>query len=160
MVTVGFKRKQFPSIQQNSVLVPLPTDTLGDFTNSSAYLDFVPVSNDTAGIVDELATILTAGCLTSENRILIKEVMNNEMNATVALIKAQQLVLSTAEFHASGPIEKASTALDCPYNLTKESFHNETIPDDYKALIFIMLKGEADTHQYEGTQRMQDRGSH
>jgi hypothetical protein len=62
---------------------------MGDFANSSGYLNFTPAVWEPKEMIVELATIMTAGRLSSANRLVIEDPVKNETNATLAAIKIQ-----------------------------------------------------------------------
>ena len=94
-------------------------------------------ANPTA-LVDELATLLTSGRLSQANRNLIREVVQTEANQTLALIKAQQLIAFSPEFHST--------------NIARNSGQSRPIPPmpvapskPYKAVVYILLSGGMDS---------------
>jgi hypothetical protein len=115
---------------------------MGDFANSSGYLNFTPAVWDPKEMIDELATIMTAGRLSSANRLVIEDAVKNETNATLAAIKMRQLLLSTAEFHATGTVTKTTGTR------TIEEPSTEPSSPSYKAVVYVMLKGGADTYNF------------
>jgi hypothetical protein len=92
-------------------------------------------------MIDELATIMTAGRLSSANRLVIEDAVKNETNATLAAIKVQQLLLTTGEFHATGPVTKSTGSRTFVAS-------EEASSSSYKAVVFVMLKGGADTYNF------------
>lgn len=114
---------------------------IGHYENSSGYFGYVPVETRTEKIVEELATVMTAGRLSEENRAIITDVVKSENNGTLAVIKAQQLISASSEFHASGVVGKTGasrTPNPPPPASTKP----------YKALIMVLLPGGADTWNF------------
>lgn len=94
-------------------------------------------------IIDELATLLTSGRLGEDKRNIIKLAFNSSITAGKsegeALIDAQQLIVTTPEFHTTG--------------LARSIGQNRAVPADptstgipYKAVIFVMLPGGYDSY--------------
>ena len=65
-------------------------------------------SNSPADIVDELATLLTAGRLSRSSRQVIQRIIASESNMTIATMKAQQLMVLTPEFHATNAVRQSA----------------------------------------------------
>mmetsp|Transcript_662 Transcript_662/g.1594 ORF Transcript_662/g.1594 Transcript_662/m.1594 type:complete len:2342 (-) Transcript_662:143-7168(-) len=122
---------------------------MGHFENSSGYLNFTPADVEPSAMVDELATIMTAGRLSSANRQTIVDAVANETNATLSSIKIRQLILTTAEFHTTGSIEKTEGTRSLPEPEEEESSNSSgTSSSSYKAVVYVMLKGGADTYNF------------
>ncbi|KAL3922849.1 MAG: hypothetical protein SGILL_001984 [Bacillariaceae sp.] len=93
-------------------------------------------------VVDELATLLTAGRLSPDNREIVKNAFDftieNGEGEYEAMINAQQVIATAPEFHTTGLTRKVSTAR------TFGDADNATgIP--YKSVIFFMLPGGIDS---------------
>ena len=134
---------------------------LGDRAGTGgAYFDNVQVSTSSIGttcigvnitsqvngelgrsdaVVNDLATMLTAGRLSSENRKIISEAYDNAGSANDGLKVAQQLILTTAEFHTTNIMKQQ--------NQPREEV---TFPDPtgkpYKAIVYVMFSGGADSY--------------
>ena len=111
----------------------------GEYENASAIPDFTPNDGAPAKIVDELATIMTSGRLNTELREIIAHVISKESDPVQAAIQAQQLIVSTSEFHSTGTARKRGELR------TRES---TIVPSKkpYKAVVFLMLPGGYDSY--------------
>ncbi len=110
----------------------------GDFGNAVAKLSYEPSSGDADTIVSELATLLTSGRLSAANKQVIKEAYSSMPDNAAALRVAQQLIVSSPEFHTTNTVQmngESRTILTSP----------EPSGVPYKALIFVMLNGGADS---------------
>jgi hypothetical protein len=116
---------------------------MGDFANSSGYLNFTPAVWDPKEMIDELATIMTAGRLSSDNRLVIEDAVKNETDANLAAVKVRQLLLSTAEFHTTGTVTKTTGT-----RTAEDNSSTEPSSSAYKAVVYVMLKGGADTYNF------------
>jgi len=113
----------------------------GDFSNSVGRLSYFP-GNDLSSdeIVDELSTLLTGGRLSAENKQIIKDIYDGEDDKVAALMMAQQLVVTSAEFHTSGAVvEKSSES-------RPEISSPQPSQEPYKAVIFLLLAGGMDSY--------------
>ena len=105
-------------------------------------LRFAPSNLDsTDSITTELATLLTAGRLPRESREIINQAMKEESNLTVAIMKAQQLMVLTPEFHSTGT--SSLSGLARPHPESTASTSNST---SYKALVYVLLEGGVDSY--------------
>ena len=99
-------------------------------------LEFHGDSND---VVDELATLLTAGRLDARSRQIIRDAYDSSDDVAEGLRRAQQLLLSTPAFHTTNTArqtdETRSDKLDFPPLNDKP----------YKAVVMIMFKGGCDS---------------
>ena len=90
-------------------------------------------------LVDELATILTAGRPSQQHRALIVNAYNDAGSVNDGLKLAQQLILSSSEFHTTNNLEA-----------TNEIREDISFPDPgnlpYRAVVYIMLAGGADSY--------------
>eukprot|EP00594_Rhizosolenia_setigera_P003160 CAMPEP_0178954736 /NCGR_PEP_ID=MMETSP0789-20121207/9173_1 /TAXON_ID=3005 /ORGANISM="Rhizosolenia setigera, Strain CCMP 1694" /LENGTH=466 /DNA_ID=CAMNT_0020636205 /DNA_START=437 /DNA_END=1833 /DNA_ORIENTATION=+ len=89
-------------------------------------------------IIDELATLLTAGRLNSESRKIIQEHYDSAADPGAALRLAQQLITVSPEFHSTSLMQfngQARKTVDPP------------LPSDrpYKSVVFILLVGGIDS---------------
>jgi uncharacterized protein (DUF1501 family)/uncharacterized protein (DUF1800 family) len=113
----------------------------GDYSNSVGRLNYYP-TNDTSSeeIVNELSTLLTGGRLSDANKQIIKDAYDSEFDKYAALMMAQQLVVTSPEFHTSGAIVERNG----------ESRPQQPLPqpsqEPYKAVIFLMLAGGFDSY--------------
>lgn len=127
--------------------------TEGDFSRATAHLSFArPYDADTTlmedqaeNVVRELSTILTSGRLSAENKELIKEAYIAKLNDTdatdpagSALRMAQQLILTTPEFHTTTVVDMSGEVRDEP-----EPPQASGAP--YKAIVYLMFGGGCDS---------------
>jgi hypothetical protein len=89
------------------------------------------------------------------NRLVIEDAVKNETNATFAAIKMQQLLLSTAEFHATGTVTKTTGTRSV--NSSEDS--STLSSSSYKAVVYMMLKGGADTYNFIVTHTCPQQGN-
>ena len=110
---------------------------VGNFNNMSGYLKYLPQKVET--IVDELATLMTSGRLNARSRALIQAQIQNESTLLNATVKAQQLIATTSEFHATGTINPTSQQREAAV---------DPLPSyqPYKALVVVMLHGGYDSY--------------
>jgi len=113
--------------------------TEGNFGSSSGQLMYNPPT-DRQGMVRELNMLLTGGRLSdeSEQAILSAVTTGAPLDDAKAARLAQQLVISTPEFHGSGVMIR--TGENRP-----EPQENPTPVNPYKAVIQIMLRGGVDS---------------
>lgn len=105
-------------------------------------LRFAPSDSDsTDSITTELATLLTAGRLPIESREIINQAMKAEPNLTVAIMKAQQLMVLTPEFHSTGISSVSGLARSQPEPTVSSS--NST---SYKVFVYVLLEGGLDSY--------------
>ena len=90
-------------------------------------------------IVNDLATMLTAGRLSSENRKIIRDAYDNAGSANDGLKVAQQLLFTTAEFHTTNPIKQESQSRE-------EVIFPEPTGKPYKAIVYVMFSGGTDSY--------------
>ncbi|KAL7568310.1 hypothetical protein ACA910_018446 [Epithemia clementina (nom. ined.)] len=115
----------------------------GAYIGSEGYLSWIPNSSLSASqVVDQLSVIMTSGRLSSASRALIEQTYKDEMIATsnhaLATIRAQQLILTTPEFHTTGrTAPNGQIRSDAPIPPTP--IH------EYKAVVFLMLNGGCDS---------------
>jgi len=125
----------------------------GNYENSVGYLAFSPESNHTSGedVIDELATLITSGRLSDENREIILSAYNSIYNTTnstntteeetaaTALRIAQQLIITTPEFHATSLVRKTGNARQ------PSTSQIQSNGESYKAIVYVMLFGGMDS---------------
>lgn len=89
-------------------------------------------------VVDELATLLTAGRLSAEHRKIIAAAYDDAGSANDALKLSQQLILSSAEFHSTNIVKSS--------NLSRPDVQFPAPSNrPYRAIIYIMFSGGADS---------------
>jgi hypothetical protein len=116
--------------------------SLGSTSLATGKITYKPLPSKTSSqIVDELATLLTSGRLSSDKRTILKQVYDEAFNRGApaeALINVEQLIVLTPEFNTNGLSQNTGSVIpeDAP---TQPS----TTP--YKAVIYIMLEGGYDS---------------
>lgn len=112
---------------------------LGNFARSNGWLTYNPTAKSAKGITDELATVMTAGRLSADNRKLVEDVISGESDDKVALIKAQALIASSPEFHSTSVVRK-----------TGKERPKAPIPPPsskpYKAVVYVLMAGGLDSY--------------
>jgi uncharacterized protein (DUF1800 family) len=112
----------------------------GNYDASRGRLTYSPSDDsDSDAVINELSTLLTGGRLCPENKQIIKDVYDNESDKAAALIMAQQLIVTSAEFHTSGGTVKKSGAARLKASTSQPS------EEPYKAVVFILLSGGFDS---------------
>jgi uncharacterized protein (DUF1501 family) len=112
---------------------------LGENKGVLGKLNYFPAEGiDTVSMIDELATLLTAGRLSPSSRMFISDITAKEPNRALAVMKAQQLIVLTPEFQVTNLIRKSGASRPNP-----ESPKPSTHP--YKAIIYLLLDGGVDT---------------
>ncbi len=89
-------------------------------------------------LVDDLATLLTAGRLNLEHRRLVVDAYDKAGSANDGLKVAQQIILSCAEFHTTNMVQSTGTERE------KMTFP-EPSGKPYKAIVYLMFKGGCDS---------------
>ena len=89
-------------------------------------------------VVDKLSTLLTAGRLANEAKAIIVNAFDNAGSAEDGLRMAQQLILTTGEFHTTNIVKSTDQARD------DVSFPKST-GKPYRAVIYLMLSGGCDS---------------
>jgi uncharacterized protein (DUF1501 family) len=114
--------------------------TVGSVNDGSlGNLTFLPKINMTVeNITDELATLLTAGRLSYSNRDIVNQIINSESNRNTGLLKAQQLIVMSPEFHATNIIRKSGDIRQDPKAPTPSN-------KSYKAIVHVFLEGGMDS---------------
>jgi len=117
----------------------------GDYGKALGELKFSPSSSNPNDIVDELSTLLTAGRLSAESRQIIEDAYIHSSDDGAGLRLAQQLILTTAEFHTTNLVQRSHEPrgdTTAPSQAPIVSEHS----DSYKAIIFLMLQGGCDSY--------------
>ena len=91
-----------------------------------------------AGLIDDLATILTSGRMSEANRQIIKNLYTKENNDDAALRVARQLVITSPEFHATGISKNDGSSRPKPPSRLKTCKRHKTV-------IHLLLKGGCDS---------------
>jgi len=132
----------------------------GDFSRATAHLSFsrpyvgtttegqrklASLNDHAEDVVSELSTLLTSGRLGAENKQIIKDAYIAELNNTAAtdpsgdaLRLAQQLVLTTPEFHTTNVVAKTGA-------LRAQPDPPQASGSPYKAIVYVMFGGGCDS---------------
>jgi hypothetical protein len=114
----------------------------GDTSLSSARATYWPSSTASADtIINELGLLLTSDRLTEENRAIIRAHVEKEMNngdVSKAVRVAQELILSTPEFHATNIVRKQD-------NIRETLGYAEAPKSSYKVVVVLMMVGGLDS---------------
>ncbi|KAL7561162.1 hypothetical protein ACA910_011983 [Epithemia clementina (nom. ined.)] len=113
--------------------------TPGQYVNASSYPDFTPTTSASAQMVDELATIMTSGRLNNKLREIITNIVLQERDPVHAAVQAQQLIVSTSEFHSTGTVRKRGEG-----RAKRPPVVQARKP--YKAVVVLMLDGGYDSY--------------
>jgi hypothetical protein len=74
-------------------------------------LSFSPTEGINAeSLVNDLSMLMTSGRLSTSNRQIISEVVSSEPNQALGLIKAQQLMILSPEFHVTNLVQKSGAS--------------------------------------------------
>jgi hypothetical protein len=91
-----------------------------------------------SAVVDRLATLLTAGRLSNEAKAIVVDAFDDAGSAEDGLIMAQQLILTTGEFHTTNIVKsKAGAREDVAFP--------EPTGKPYRVVIYLMLSGGCDS---------------
>lgn len=106
---------------------------------NAGNLTFIPSSRTPAEVVDELATLLTAGRLSANSRQVVQRLFSRGVNPYSAYLSAQQIIASTPEFHSTNLIRFSGESRPDP--------PAPPPPDNpYKALVYVLLSGGVDSY--------------
>eukprot|EP00934_Nitzschia_sp_Nitz4_P004476 Nitzschia sp. Nitz4//scaffold371_size14297//6040//11866//NITZ4_008941-RA/size14297-augustus-gene-0.3-mRNA-1//-1//CDS//3329549584//4466//frame0 len=112
---------------------------IGDAPNLGTSTYIPPGSPDDCDqIVDDLTDLLNGGRLTSVNREVIVEACNNGTPSD-AVVNTAQLLVTTPEFHTIGLTDRTG-------NEREATIASKPSNGDYKAVVFVMLKGGMDSY--------------
>eukprot|EP00934_Nitzschia_sp_Nitz4_P007090 Nitzschia sp. Nitz4//scaffold25_size161228//48616//54500//NITZ4_002422-RA/size161228-snap-gene-0.22-mRNA-1//-1//CDS//3329544562//7080//frame0 len=105
---------------------------------SFGELAFEPQEGDTVEIIDELATLLTAGRLSAKNRDVIRNAIVSAPSGSDPTEIAQLLISTTPEFHSTNLVRKNGQDREPePANAPSSR--------PYKAVVYVHLQGGADS---------------
>jgi len=90
-------------------------------------------------VIDTLASLMTAGRLSAAHRERIRIAFDNAGSANDGLRLAQQLIVTTSEFHTANTIKAIAT------NRSRFSFPPPS-RKPYRAVVFIMFAGGCDSY--------------
>ena len=111
----------------------------GEFTRARAKLSYQPADpNDAEAVVNELALLLTAGRLNQESRNIIQQQYTNAGDVEAGVRLAQQLIVSSPEFHSTNYVEFSGEAREVPGP-------TEPTTKPFKAVTYLLLSGGVDS---------------
>ncbi len=110
-------------------------DGEGDYGTSIGRLTYSRSGDD---VIDDLATILTSGRMSTKTREVIKSHYSATKDSDSALRLAEQLVIAAPSFHTTGKSEDVQTARVEPLPAKKTCKR-------HKAVVHLMLKGGCDS---------------
>jgi uncharacterized protein (DUF1501 family) len=112
--------------------------SLGEYDFADGAVKYQPSGSlDAAGVIDDLATLLTSGRLSSEKRQLLQTIYE-DYSGKEALINIQQAMITSPEFHTTGLARNTEEQRPALETSTPSS-------RPYKATIQIMLAGGWDS---------------
>ena len=111
----------------------------GKYEKSLGRLTYTPSSGSAENVANELATLMTAGRLSAASRQTIQQVFQAETNQALAIIKAQSLIVTSPEFHATNIVRRTGSERPSP---TSPQASNK----GYKAVVYVLLSGGADSY--------------
>ena len=112
----------------------------GSASAGQGNLTYVPSNpSDAKIVVDELATLLTAGRLNEESRAIINEQFTTADNDVEGLQLAQQYIMTTPEFHTIGNTKFNGEPRPPIPEPSKSS-------QEFKAVIYLQLFGGLDSY--------------
>ena len=114
----------------------------GDTSLSTAVTTYWPSSTSSVtDIIEELGILLTSGRLSDENKDIISRHVEKEMeegDVAKAVRIAQELMLTTPEFHVTNAVRKQDSI--------RESFgYSDEPKSSYKAVVVLMMIGGLDS---------------
>ena len=135
-----FRLRTFESLRHyNPFSCPNPA-VEGNTDHSPAKLSFLPQSTTTSDdIINELDLLLTSGRLQDKNRAIIKSIVDPMMDDVAKAVRAaQQLILSTPEYHSTNLPRKQD-------NARVLTGYTEKPNAPYKAVVVLMMGGGVDS---------------
>ena len=113
----------------------------GDFSTARGELTYrAPIKQNTKKALNELSMLLTAGRLSQESRNLIEEEVKQAKDDESGLRLAQQLIVSSPEFHSTSLIESSGEEREEP----KPKLDSKK--DTYKSVVYLYLNGGLDSY--------------
>lgn len=112
----------------------------GKHIGASGWLTLQPNDNDDPnGIIDDIATLLTSGRMSVENRNILKNAYLSEQDPDKAFRLAQQLGVSSPEFHTTGMMKSSGKSREESLPVLKPC-------KKHKAVVHILLAGGCDSY--------------
>lgn len=116
---------------------------IGNNDDNYGNTKYLPTTSDPDVVIGNLATLLTSGRISAENRAVIKTAYFDTLEAGKgefeAMVNAQQLIVMTPEFHSNG-LPKTTGKPRLPPSKP------EPKDEPYKAVVFLMLSGGMDSY--------------
>jgi len=113
--------------------------TDGDYSASIGRLSYKPSFNDNAeDVIDYLSTVLTSGRMTSKTKEIIATAFSSVPEADAALRLAEQLTISSPEYHTTGKSKDVISTRPSLPPLRKTCKR-------HKAVVHVLLKGGCDS---------------
>jgi len=106
---------------------------------SIGHLAYSSSTDDARATIDELATLMTSGRLSPENRDIVEEMMTEQDEQKV--LKAMMMIATSPEFHTTNIVRKAGPSVS-----SRVSSQQQETPRPYKALVHIQLAGGCDSY--------------
>jgi hypothetical protein len=101
------------------------------------------VLQNPADVIEDLATLLTSGRLSASKRDFIQSIYESNIaegrSATEALVNAQQLIVTSPEFHSTNLVRTNGMKRDAPPVPVSSKL-------SYKAVVFVALPGGYDSY--------------
>lgn len=114
----------------------------GSFNNARGHLSWKPTNWTNTEVIDQLSTILTSGRLNTNSReLILKEydkILSTTENNDTALRFAQQLILTSPEYHTTGSFNNSLK------KRPRRSYSQKSCKK-YKAVIHLLLEGGLDS---------------
>lgn len=108
-----------------------------DNEGSIGTINYLPMDN--SNIVDELATLLTAGRLSLQRRDIIKTAVHGELNPPSTIARVQKIMVFAPEFYVTNLVRLSSSSRRPEIEKPPSSSR------PYKALVYLMLEGGVDS---------------
>ena len=126
-------------------VIDCESDYEGDYENSAGRLAYEPPSSyEDFEVVDELSTLLTSGRMSASNRKLVQDAFTTAYgehnDRAYALRVAQQLIVSSPEFHTNSISSNTVTKREVDESISRKSCKK------YKAVVHIHLSGGMDSY--------------
>jgi hypothetical protein len=102
--------------------------------------------DDPDEVVDNLATLLTSGRLSSYHRDMVKDMYSKEDDKSEALRLAQKMMILSAEYHVGNSAIHAKSSARHARPQSRSTLPSPTKScKEYRAVIHILLKGGCDS---------------
>jgi len=112
----------------------------GKYERSFGRLSYEPMGENLSQKIADLALLLTAGRLSGQNQATIEQTCGTEPNEASILRCAQQLIITTAEFHTTNRVERNGE------DRSAETSVSDASNEPYKAIVYFYLGGGLDSY--------------